>query len=115
MIILEELYLIIGEHLRNRRIELRLNQKDLSDSVGINRTSISNIENGRHQAPLHLLYKICNSLELDLLSILPSYDELEGHKSNADGDMSYFNVLSKKLELSDTTKLKIEEILNKLD
>jgi hypothetical protein len=40
------------------------------------RTSITNIEAGRQKAPLHVIYTICDALDVDPLKILPTPSEV---------------------------------------
>lgn len=72
------LYLMIGDRIKSLRIKKGLSQTELSDRIPkIGRTSISNIEKGYQQPPLHVLYLICNELDVDLQSILPAYSEIQ--------------------------------------
>lgn len=74
------LYSIIGQKIKDRREELNYSQQQFAEAVSevyeLKRSSISNIERGRQQAPLHVLYEFCNILKLDLQSILPTYSEV---------------------------------------
>lgn len=67
---------LLGERIKKRREELKLNQGELASKLQIGRTSVSNIEAGRQQPPLNVLYEICNALDIDIQSILPTYSEL---------------------------------------
>ena len=72
------LYETLGEKIRSRRIGLGMNQSELSDRIdNIGRTSISNIEKGKQQPPLHIIYQICSVLDIDIHNILPTYSEIE--------------------------------------
>ena len=48
-----------------------MTQSQLADAVGVLRTSIANIEAGRQKPPLHLLYKLCIELGVEVVDILP--------------------------------------------
>lgn len=74
------LYEIIGEGIKKIRVNKNINQTKLSDNVHIGRSSISNIEKGNQQPPLHVLYKICSYLDIDIHSILPTLAEVEKKK-----------------------------------
>ncbi len=65
------LYRHIGARLKQRRNELGMNQGQLAEVVGVLRTSITNIEAGRQKVPLHILYKICAVLEIEVRELLP--------------------------------------------
>lgn len=73
------LYALIGIRIRELRTDCDLNQEELATKVGVSRTSIANIEAGRHQPPLHVLYKIFEALNSDIYTNLPSQSELEGY------------------------------------
>lgn len=103
------LYSMIGNKIKSLRIKKGLSQAELSNRVPkIGRTSISNIEKGNQQPPLHILYLICNELDVDLQAILPTYSEIqkEAELSNKDDVHRY-------LETEDIDK-HIKEFLEKL-
>ncbi len=66
------LYRSIGQRLKSRRRELRLTQKQLAVWLGVERTSVANIEAGLQKAPLHTLYRLCLLLDLEISALLPS-------------------------------------------
>lgn len=75
-----ELYRIVGRQLRERRETLKLSQNTIADDVGVQRTSITNIESGRQKPPLHLLYSICLALKIELADVLPKTGDVELRK-----------------------------------
>lgn len=72
-----ELYRMVGMQLRERREKLKLSQNTIADDVGVQRTSITNIESGRQKPPLHLLYSICLALKIELADVLPKTGDVE--------------------------------------
>lgn len=50
------LYLTLGQELKKMRKHHQVNQLALSIKLRIQRTSISNIENGKQRAPIHIYY-----------------------------------------------------------
>jgi DNA-binding XRE family transcriptional regulator len=70
------LYRGIGNKLRQRRTKSGVTQGQLAKEVGVLRTSITNIEAGRQKVPLHLLYKICAALEMEVVETLPTNAEV---------------------------------------
>lgn len=72
-----ELYRTVGRQLRERRETLKLSQNTIADDVGVQRTSITNIESGRQKPPLHLLYSICLALKIELADVLPKTRDVE--------------------------------------
>jgi transcriptional regulator with XRE-family HTH domain len=71
------LYRILGERLKRRRMETNVTQAQLAEHVGVLRTSISNIEAGRQKLPLHLLYRLCVALGVEVPSVLPTSEEID--------------------------------------
>lgn len=77
------LYKQMGDRIRNLRLGQheagggnRLTQADLAKDVGLERTSITNIENGTQKLPLHVLYRICGALRAEPSDVLPSISEV---------------------------------------
>ena len=70
------LYQHVGSRIRAARIAAGLTQRQLADYVGIERTSITNIEAGEQKPPLHVLYRLCIALSVELLKLLPTVGEL---------------------------------------
>ena len=66
------LYNLIGERIRRQRVQVEMTQTELAKAVGVLRTSIANIEAGRQKPPLHLLYKLCMELGVEVAEILPN-------------------------------------------
>ncbi len=54
----------------------RLTQGELADLVGLERTSITNIEAGNQKLPLHVLFRLCEQLGVSPVDILPSVKEV---------------------------------------
>lgn len=70
------LYRYVGARLRRRRNELGMSQGELANAVGLLRTSVTNIEAGRQKAPLHILYKICAVLDIEVSVLLPPVSDI---------------------------------------
>jgi len=87
------LYQILGERIKEKREGLNLSQAELSDKINMGRSSISNIEKGKQQTPLHIIYDICRILNIDIQSLLPTFSEVEQRKSKPKEDKfdSYLN------------------------
>lgn len=84
------LYEIIGDRIKAKRKELGLNQIDLANSLKVARSSISNIEIGRHQIPLHLLYELCALLKVSISDILPTQEEIMQVVNSGLGDYAHY-------------------------
>lgn len=109
------LYSIIGLSIKDRREELNLSQQQFADAVSevyeLKRSSISNIERGRQQAPLHVLYEICHILKLDLQSILPTYSEIRSKVINEPEPA--IEQFLKSIVMDDKTREHINNLLKK--
>ncbi|MGO4345505.1 helix-turn-helix domain-containing protein [Paenibacillus sp. MCAF9] len=57
---------LLGNHIRSKRKEKKLRQEDVSDSTGLSRNYISDIECGRYTPSVDALSKIAACLDLDL-------------------------------------------------
>ena len=68
------LYEIIGENIRRLREQQpagKMTQGALADAVGLERTSISNIEKGTQKVSVITLYQIAEALNVTLVDLLP--------------------------------------------
>ncbi len=105
------LYKIIGFRIKEARHRLEYSQEDLAKKTKISRASISNIELGRHQPPLHVLYDISSVLNFDLQQLLPTFSEVEKQISTKE----YRNILRNISHLDEESKKSIEEVIKNLN
>lgn len=68
-------YVLIGAEVRVAREAAELSQQQLAAAVGVTRTSITNLEAGRQQTPLHVLYAIADACGVPLKTLLPDHAE----------------------------------------
>ncbi len=64
-------YLRFGQMLREARKASGLSQEDLGKSVGLNRTSVSNIEKGRQKILLHTFCELLRVLNVGPRDLIP--------------------------------------------
>jgi transcriptional regulator with XRE-family HTH domain len=64
-------YREFGRLVRLHRKHLRLSQGELGKRVGLSRTSITNIEQGRQKIPLHQLFALSEALRASPEALLP--------------------------------------------
>lgn len=74
------LYVFVGSYIVDARSKLGISQKSLGKSVGLTRTSISNIENGRQRIQIHTLYAIAKALNVAPHSLLPELENRDLYK-----------------------------------
>lgn len=77
----QRLYRLLGERVRKLREgfempEGRMTQAELAALVDLERTSITNIEKGAQKLSLHVLYKICDVFDANVLDIIPRPSEV---------------------------------------
>jgi transcriptional regulator with XRE-family HTH domain len=72
MVSVDDFYRGFGARVRAARKEKELTQQQLGRSIGLNRTSITNIEAGTQHVPLHYLPLIANALDCEPQTLLPS-------------------------------------------
>lgn len=58
--------IFIGGLIRNKRKELKMTQIELASRLGLSRSYLSDIENGRYNPSVNFLFKIIAILDLDL-------------------------------------------------
>ena len=68
----QKLYTYVGEALRNARVAASLTQSQVAEATGLLRTSVTNIEAGRQKAPVHVLFRLCDVLQIEVANLLPS-------------------------------------------
>ena len=56
----------IGKKIVSRRKELNMTQEDLAYSANIDRTYVGNIENGRQNISIAILYKLAQALKMEI-------------------------------------------------
>lgn len=65
-------YKQLGENIRKCRRGLNRSQDDLARSIGLTRTSLTNIENGRQHPPLHTFCDLLEQLDVAASELLPT-------------------------------------------
>jgi transcriptional regulator with XRE-family HTH domain len=67
-----ELYVRLGQLVRQHRERLGRNQAEIGRASGLSRASIANIETGRQRIPVHHLYGLARALRVDVHALLPA-------------------------------------------
>lgn len=69
----DQFYSNLGEKIKKARTRgPKLSQSALGKIIGLSRTSIVNIENGRQHLQLHTLYQIAQVLKVEPINLFPS-------------------------------------------
>ncbi len=72
----EPIYATVGRNIKAWREHLGFTQRELAEEVGIQRTSINNIEAGRQRLPLHILEQIALALDVPFCDFFQERAEL---------------------------------------
>ena len=88
--------------LSDARRKRHMSQETLADSLGLTRTSVTNIEKGRQPIQLHSLYLIARALKVEVKELLPS-------ESAMDAGQEALNVSVSKEEWLKTMDLKVPD------
>lgn len=83
MISQDQLYSFIGEQLKNHRETQDRKQQDVADAIGLERTSITNIERGKQKLPIHVLFNICEVLGVSPTEVLPRMEAVTEEREMA--------------------------------
>lgn len=65
---------ILGQNIKNIRKSKQISQIDLAVAVGIDRSYLSEIENGRRNLSVNILYAIADALEVKISDLLSMDD-----------------------------------------
>lgn len=65
----------VGAEVQQCRRALGWTQADLADRIGVQRTSITNIERGRQNLPITMLYHIAQAFGVQAWDLLPDLKE----------------------------------------
>jgi DNA-binding XRE family transcriptional regulator len=72
-IALGQFYKDVGRRVRDARLKAsNMTQKALAVTVGLTRTSLTNIEKGRQKILLHTFTEIAKALDVDVIDLLPT-------------------------------------------
>lgn len=104
----EKFYKLLGDLINQKRRAANKSQEKLASSVGLLRTSITNIEAGRQKIQVYTLYRIASALDIPVSSLLPG---IEGSQEDLSSLLNAQKILT---ELGQSTALGKEEKENVL-
>lgn len=104
-----QLYEWIGKQIAFYRQEKKLSQTALAQFTDLSRGSIANIEKGRQQAPLHVLFNIAKVLGITPNRIIPIHNEHIAKDTN-----ELIEEIGKMNNLTDTNREKLSEFFKNL-
>ena len=68
---IDTFYTSLAEHIKIERIKKKVNQQDLADHLSLSRTSMINIETGRHRPSIYQILQIAAYLKIDFTDLVP--------------------------------------------
>lgn len=71
----------LGARIKARREEIHLRQSELAESIGLSRTSVTNIERGRQRLFLDQFAEICRALKVAPSEMIPEPVSQEAERS----------------------------------
>lgn len=106
----------VGQKIRQLRAapaggRARLTQAELAEMVGLERTSITNIERGNQKVPLHVLYRICEALRAPITDVMPAIAEVQ--QAQPEPSLEEFPFASKSVEMTPLVKRALLERLRR--
>ena len=72
------MYQILGAKIRRQREKKGLTQEALGRQVGLSRTSITNVEQGRQTLLLHQFIEIAHALDMQPSALMPAAKSKQG-------------------------------------
>jgi DNA-binding XRE family transcriptional regulator len=103
----------VGQKIRQIRAapagRASLTQAQLAEMVGLERTSITNIERGNQKVPLHVLYRICEALRVPITDVMPAVAEVQ--QAQPEASLEEFPFASKAMEMTPLVKQALLERL----
>lgn len=109
--LIDLLYHEIGRRIKSSRETKGLTQEAVATAVGISRASISNIEQGRQQTPIAVLYIIANHIGAEVREFFPSLTELNILEGKKRSELNA--ILVQRNDFSRETLEKISQIIDK--
>ena len=104
----EELfYFDMGRKLKLARKQSKFTQGSLASTLGVSRTSVTNIEAGNQKIPLHLLYDLGAIYNIDPREFLPHPATVQ-----IDSDVSIVKAGNKVVDLGEKSASLINELMN---
>lgn len=78
----DELYKWVGRRIAHHRKSQAWSQSFLAEKIGLSQGSVANIEKGRQQPPLHIIFQIAQVFQLPANFFIPIENEhLEQHQT----------------------------------
>lgn len=70
-------YVEVGRRIANQRVRLNKTQDQLAEAVDLSRTSLTNIERGKHGVMAHTLHRLADELRVSASDLLPEAGSID--------------------------------------
>ncbi len=70
MLEVEDYLKFLGENVKRKRMQLSISQQELADNANVAKSTIQRIEKGQLNPTITILYKISESLEIDICELI---------------------------------------------
>lgn len=100
------IYIFIGRKIKDFREKAGFTQESLSKAIAVSRASLANYESGKQSIYISDLYKIADTLNIEIKKFLPTLEEIKS-KSLPE------KLLEKAKNLTKKEKREIEKIIEK--
>lgn len=97
-----DFYSPIAGAIRKIRSEAKpkISQEELAEKTGLSRAAIANIERGRQQILVHVLYKIAKALNVSPIELLPSSNPQQANTTEKIKGLNQADIADLKKKLS---------------
>jgi len=112
----DAIYKLVGLKIRaaRKRSLPYVSQDKLASKIGLTRASIVNIESGRQHAPLHVLWRIAEKLDMDVHELLPRRQEIAGAETPLKLDATAIQKIEEAANGDPATKALLTEFISKV-
>jgi transcriptional regulator with XRE-family HTH domain len=69
----DKFYTDLGERIKTERLKRNIKQETLGNYLGLTRTSVINLEKGRHRASIFQLLQIAELFQIDYTLLVPPF------------------------------------------
>ena len=112
----EKFYLELGDRVKTERFRRDISQEKLAEELGLSRTSVANLEKGRHRPSIYQLMLIAEFFIIDFTDLIPVEltKKPRGVKKKKSLDEQLKNAVSDQNVIDNPTRSIVKEFLTSL-
>jgi transcriptional regulator with XRE-family HTH domain len=111
---INDFYKEMGERIKTERLKKNINQEELGDYLDLTRTSIINLEKGRHRPSVFQLLQIAELFEIDHTVLMPD-PKREKSKRTKTSIKNMDNMITDQEKIDKTTKAAVLNFLTNIN